>query len=80
LAHPIYWGGAMPDPPFPPAATRAAPGGGAVWGGWVLAATGWGADLATARERAYAAVGQIRFSGQHFRRDIGHRALGKVVS
>ncbi|NBS86926.1 MAG: hypothetical protein EBS60_02440 [Verrucomicrobia bacterium] len=52
------------------------------WGdeGYGVAVTGWGADLATARERAYAAVGQIRFSGQHFRRDIGHRALGKVVS
>jgi len=39
-----------------------------------------GAVFAAGGEGAYAAVGQIRFSGQHFRRDIGHRALGKVVS
>lgn len=47
--------------------------------GRVLAVTGWGKDLKTARERAYAGVKSVRFEGQHFRRDIGHRALGKVV-
>jgi phosphoribosylamine--glycine ligase len=76
----IELGGEMKDTAIFHAGTKEGKGGVEVSGGRVLAATGWGADLATARERAYAAVGQIRFSGQHFRRDIGHRALGKVVS
>lgn len=50
-----------------------------VSGGRVLVVTGWGKDLKSARERAYAGVKNVRFEGQHFRRDIGHRALGKVV-
>jgi len=75
----IELGGEMKDTAIFHAGTKEGKGGVEVSGGRVLAATGWGADLATARERAYAAVGQIRFSGQHFRRDIGHRALGKVV-
>jgi phosphoribosylamine--glycine ligase len=45
-------------------------------GGRVLGVTGWGDDLATALERAYAAVGCIHFDGQLYRRDIGRRALG----
>ncbi len=47
-----------------------------VTGGRVLAATGWGRDLKTARERAYALAEEITFEGMQFRRDIGHRALG----
>jgi phosphoribosylamine--glycine ligase len=50
-----------------------------VSGGRVLAATGWGDDLRTARERAYEAVERFSFAGMYFRGDIGHRALGKVV-
>jgi phosphoribosylamine--glycine ligase len=50
-----------------------------VSGGRVLAATGWGDDLRTARERAYGAVQRVSFAGMYFRRDIGHRALGKVI-
>ncbi|HEV8674336.1 MAG TPA: phosphoribosylamine--glycine ligase [Methylomirabilota bacterium] len=44
-------------------------------GGRVLGVTALGADIPAAIARAYAAVGEIRFEGMHFRRDIGRRAL-----
>lgn len=44
-------------------------------GGRVLGVTALGADIPAAIAGAYAAVGQIRFEGMHFRRDIGRRAL-----
>jgi len=44
-------------------------------GGRVLAVTATGNDLAEARERAYRAASALRFSGMHFRRDIGRGAL-----
>ncbi len=44
-------------------------------GGRVLSVTALGADLRDARDRAYRAVGKVRFEGAHYRRDIGHRAL-----
>jgi len=44
-------------------------------GGRVITVCGQGADLAEARERAYAAVAQVSFRGMHFRRDIGARGL-----
>jgi phosphoribosylamine---glycine ligase len=40
-------------------------------GGRVLAISAVGPDLATARERAYAAAGCVEFQGQQLRRDIG---------
>ncbi len=40
-------------------------------GGRVLAVCALGADLAAARDRAYAALGRIRLRGGHYRRDIG---------
>jgi phosphoribosylamine--glycine ligase len=43
-------------------------------GGRVLAATASGKDLREARERAYAALGQVEFAGMHFRKDIGGRS------
>ena len=43
-------------------------------GGRVLGVTALGADLATARERAYAAVDRIRWPEGFCRRDIGLRA------
>ncbi len=46
-------------------------------GGRVLAVTGMGADLAAAKEAAYRGVAAIHFEGQHFRTDIGARALGR---
>jgi phosphoribosylamine--glycine ligase len=45
-------------------------------GGRVLSVVGTGADLATARERAYAAVGEIRIAGSHHRTDIAADAAG----
>ncbi len=44
-------------------------------GGRVLAVTGLGPDLRTARNQAYARLDGIRFHGMQVRRDIGHRAL-----
>ncbi|HVA44307.1 MAG TPA: phosphoribosylamine--glycine ligase [Acidimicrobiales bacterium] len=44
-------------------------------GGRVLAVTARRPDLAAARERVYEAVSMISWSGAHYRRDIGARAL-----
>ncbi len=44
-------------------------------GGRVLSVVGKGADLQKALERAYSGVASISFSGMHYRRDIGARAL-----
>ena len=40
-------------------------------GGRVLGVTAYGADLASAISKAYAATAQIRFDGMHYRTDIG---------
>ena len=57
-------------------AGTAAKGGAVVThGGRVLNATGRGATLAEARERAYALAEAVDWPGGTFRRDIGHRAL-----
>ena len=45
-------------------------------GGRVLGVCGTGPTLAAARERAYEAVGDIRFEGMHYRRDIGTARIG----
>ena len=81
-AHPILgqeirFGKAIPDSAVFHAGTKFEGAGIKTAGGRVMAVTGWGKDLAGARERAYAAVGEICFEGMHFRRDIGHRAFGK---
>jgi phosphoribosylamine--glycine ligase len=47
-------------------------------GGRVLAVTALGRDTRTAIAAAYDAVGDIRFEGMHFRRDIGRRALAHL--
>ena len=44
-------------------------------GGRVLGVTALGADLAAARDQAYAAVDKIKFEGAHVRRDIAAKAL-----
>jgi phosphoribosylamine--glycine ligase len=49
-------------------------------GGRVLSVTALGETLKAAQEKAYEAVYQIRFSGAHFRKDIGRRALESVRS
>ncbi len=60
------------------AGTRAgAKGGVETSGGRVLGVSALGADVATARQRAYAAVERISFDGMHYRRDIAARALNR---
>ena len=46
-------------------------------GGRVLCVTALGADIATAAARAYARADEIHWSGAFYRRDIGHRAIGR---
>jgi len=72
----IRIGEGLPDAHLFHAGTKAGTGGVEVAGGRVLAATGWGKDLQTAKERAYALASRVFFEGMQFRRDIGHRALG----
>ena len=43
-------------------------------GGRVLAVSALGADISSARERAYEAVGRIQFEGMEYRKDIAERA------
>jgi phosphoribosylamine--glycine ligase len=45
-------------------------------GGRVLGVTAIGRTIAEAREKAYHAAGLIHFDGAHYRKDIGHLALG----
>ena len=47
-------------------------------GGRVLGVTAWGASLAEARLKAYAAVEQIEFDGAQYRTDIGTKAFAAV--
>ncbi|HET7675701.1 MAG TPA: phosphoribosylglycinamide synthetase C domain-containing protein, partial [Gammaproteobacteria bacterium] len=47
-------------------------------GGRVLCVTALGDDIAAARNRSYAAAGQIHWRDCFYRRDIGHRAIEKV--
>ena len=44
-------------------------------GGRVLGVTARGVTLRQAVDRAYEAVGKIRFDGMHYRKDIAHRGL-----
>jgi len=46
-------------------------------GGRVLGVTALGADLRQAIERAYVGVGQIKFEGAHYRKDIGAKGLAR---
>ncbi|MBN8247992.1 MAG: phosphoribosylamine--glycine ligase [Verrucomicrobia bacterium] len=45
-------------------------------GGRVLGVTAWGGTLASARDRAYAALADVEFEGMQYRRDIAAQALG----
>jgi phosphoribosylamine--glycine ligase len=49
-------------------------------GGRVLSVVGTGADLAAAREQAYAVLRSIRLPGSHFRNDIGLAAAEGEIS
>ena len=66
---------AMPDVTICHAATRRKDGAMITAGGRVLNATGRGATLAEARDRAYALIDAIDWPGGFCRRDIGWRAL-----
>ncbi|MFZ5654686.1 MAG: phosphoribosylamine--glycine ligase [Pseudomonadota bacterium] len=46
-------------------------------GGRVLCVTALGDGIAAAAERAYARIRQIHWPGAFYRRDIGHRAIGR---
>jgi phosphoribosylamine--glycine ligase len=48
-------------------------------GGRVLAVTAVGQNLKAAIDRAYEGVGRIRFEGNHFRKDIGGKALARLA-
>lgn len=80
LGQTLRLGRETPDSAIFHAGTKSAGGWLQVAGGRVMAVTGWGDDLPKARDRAYAAVGEICFDGMHYRRDIGYRALGKKAS
>jgi phosphoribosylamine--glycine ligase len=46
-------------------------------GGRVLGVTARGSDIGNAVKNAYSAVSQITWDGIHYRKDIGHRAIGR---
>jgi phosphoribosylamine--glycine ligase len=46
-------------------------------GGRVLAVTALGDSVRAAQRRAYDGVAQVRFAGQQYRTDIGHRAINR---
>ena len=46
-------------------------------GGRVLCVTALGATVAEAQQRAYARASRIAWSGMHYRRDIGYRAVAR---
>jgi phosphoribosylamine--glycine ligase len=48
-------------------------------GGRVLGVTARGASLRAAVDRAYRAVGCIRWRGMQYRKDIAHRALARAT-
>ncbi len=59
---------------------RAGTDGAMVTGGRVLAVTGLGNDLGTARAHAYQRMKAIRFDGMQVRGDIGWRSIGAGLS
>ncbi|MBK9245491.1 MAG: phosphoribosylamine--glycine ligase [Burkholderiales bacterium] len=59
------------------AGTRVLDGQFATSGGRVLTVTALGDSVRAAQRRAYDAVAQVRFAGQQYRTDIGHRAINR---
>jgi phosphoribosylamine--glycine ligase len=47
-------------------------------GGRVLGVTAFDKDVLKAIEKAYAAIGKIKFEGMHFRKDIAHRVVARL--
>ena len=66
---------ALPDVKVFHAGTRFEAGAWRTAGGRVLGVTARASTLAAARDRAYEAVGRLRFDGMHYRRDLVARAL-----
>jgi phosphoribosylamine--glycine ligase len=62
------------------AGTQVADGQLATSGGRVLTVTALGDSVRAAQRRAYEAVAQVRFAGQQYRTDIGHRAINRRAS
>jgi phosphoribosylamine---glycine ligase len=60
------------------AATQREDGALVTVGGRVLGVTALGANLDTAIQRAYEAVGRVSFEGMQFRKDIGQKALARL--
>jgi phosphoribosylamine--glycine ligase len=60
------------------AATESHDGEFVTTGGRVLGVTALGADIENAITRSYDAVSKISFEGQHYRRDIGAKAIAKL--
>ena len=61
------------------AGTRRTDGAIVTDGGRVLGVTGLGDGIAEAVGAAYEVVERIHWPGMHYRRDIGHRALGRTT-
>jgi phosphoribosylamine--glycine ligase len=59
------------------AGTKATSEGVVTSGGRVLTVGAYGASFASARDAAYATVEKIAWRGEHHRKDIGYRALGR---
>jgi phosphoribosylamine---glycine ligase len=57
--------------------TRSANGQVVTSGGRVVCVVGMGKDVAAAQRRAYEGVSRIGWRDRYFRRDIGHRAIGR---
>ena len=68
LGQAIQIGNDVPDSCLFHAGTNQKANGIEVSGGRVLAATGWGKDLKTAQQRAYARVAEVAFEGMQYRR------------
>ncbi|MBU1006992.1 MAG: phosphoribosylamine--glycine ligase [Candidatus Omnitrophica bacterium] len=47
-------------------------------GGRVLAVSGFGKDIKSARDTAYEAMDKIKFEGIYYRKDIGDKAIGRI--
>jgi phosphoribosylamine--glycine ligase len=67
----------MPDVQVFHGATKLKDGKVVTDGGRVLAVTAVGKTIADAQRRAYQAMGHIHFDGMHYRKDIGHQAVGR---
>jgi phosphoribosylamine--glycine ligase len=66
----VFHAGTTVDPPTRKVITT---------GGRVLCVCALGADIAAAQRRAYEGVAEISWEGVQYRKDIGHRAIGRGV-